>query len=105
MRPYAFAGGCALVTGAASGIGAALATALAARGSNLVLLDRDADRLAGVADAVRAEHPGLAVTTYVVDLSDDAEFPRVAGGLPPITRRSPSWSTTPVWPSAAVSTK
>jgi short-subunit dehydrogenase len=81
MRPYAFAGGSAVVTGAASGIGAALAAALAGRGSNLVLLDRDADRLAGVADAVRADHPGLAVDTYVADLSDDAELTRVTAEL------------------------
>ncbi|MCW2700219.1 MAG: Short-chain dehydrogenase/reductase [Blastococcus sp.] len=71
MRPYAFAGGAAVVTGAASGIGAALAVQLAARGSNLVLVDRDADRLAEVADGIRSAQPGLRVDTYVVDLSDD----------------------------------
>jgi short-subunit dehydrogenase len=78
MGPYAFEGGTAIVTGAASGIGAALTTALAARGSNLVLLDRDAERLDEVAAAVRAAHPGLAVATYVADLSDDAAADRVA---------------------------
>ncbi|HEV7211376.1 MAG TPA: SDR family NAD(P)-dependent oxidoreductase [Blastococcus sp.] len=81
MRPYVFAGGTAIVTGAASGIGAALATALADRGSNLVLLDRDADRLAGVADGVRAAHPRLAVATYVADLSDDDATATVAADL------------------------
>ncbi|MGZ4505693.1 MAG: SDR family NAD(P)-dependent oxidoreductase [Blastococcus sp.] len=81
MRPYVFAGGTAVVTGAASGIGAALATALADRGSNLVLLDRDADRLAGVADALRAAHPALAVATYVADLSDDDATAKVAAEL------------------------
>jgi len=81
MRPYVFAGGTAVVTGAASGIGAALATALADRGSNLVLLDRDADRLAGVADGVRAAHPALAVATYVADLSDDDATATVAAEL------------------------
>lgn len=78
MGPYAFEGGTAIVTGAASGIGAALTTALAARGSNLVLLDRDAERLDEVAAAARAAHPGLAVTTYVADLSDDEATDRVA---------------------------
>ena len=78
MGPYAFEGGTAIVTGAASGIGAALTTALAARGSNLVLLDRDAERLDEVAAAVRAAHPALAVTTYVADLSDDEATDRVA---------------------------
>jgi short-subunit dehydrogenase len=71
MRPYSFAGGTAVVTGAASGIGEALAHALAGRGSDLVLLDRDADRLSAVAGAIRAAQPGRAVTTYVVDLADD----------------------------------
>ncbi|MFL6097574.1 MAG: SDR family NAD(P)-dependent oxidoreductase, partial [Blastococcus sp.] len=70
MDAYEFAGGTAVVTGAASGIGAALAGLLAARGSNLVLVDRDKERLDGVADGLRRAHPRLAVDTYVVDLSD-----------------------------------
>jgi short-subunit dehydrogenase len=81
MRPYAFAGGAAVVTGAASGIGEALATQLAARGSNLVLVDRDVDRLDTVAGTVRTAHPGLVVDTYVVDLSDDAATDRFATTL------------------------
>lgn len=80
MGPYRVAGGTAVVTGAASGIGAALAEQLAARGSDLVLLDRDAERLAAVADRIRAAHPSLAVDTTVVDLSDDATV-RVAADL------------------------
>ena len=85
MQRYVFAGGTAVVTGAASGIGEALAHALAARGSNLVLLDRDAERLvtvaAAVADSARAAHPDLAVDTRVVDLADDAATRRVAAEL------------------------
>jgi short-subunit dehydrogenase len=76
MRPYDFGGGTAVVTGAASGIGAALAHALAARGSALVLLDRDAPRLDAVASAVRGT--GVTVDTLVVDLADD-EATRAAG--------------------------
>jgi short-subunit dehydrogenase len=72
MGPYAFAGGTAVVTGAASGIGEALAVQLADRGSNLVLVDRDADRLAAVADRIRAAHQQLGVQTYVTDLADEA---------------------------------
>jgi short-subunit dehydrogenase len=81
MRAYAFAGGAAVVTGAASGIGEALARQLAERGSNLVLVDRDADRLAGVADGLRSARPGLRVDTYVADLSDDEATARLATAL------------------------
>ena len=81
MDAYRFSGGTAVVTGAASGIGAALATQLAARGSNLVLVDRDKERLDGVADGVRRDHPQLAVDTYVVDLSDDAATDEAAQTL------------------------
>ncbi|TFV73925.1 SDR family NAD(P)-dependent oxidoreductase [Blastococcus sp. CT_GayMR19] len=81
MDAYRFAGGTAVVTGAASGIGEALAVQLAARGSNLVLVDRDEERLDGVADGLRAAHPGLAVDTYVVDLSDDAATAAAAEAL------------------------
>jgi len=42
-----------IVTGAAQGIGAATALALAARGSRLMLLDVDLDRLQGVAATIR----------------------------------------------------
>ena len=63
MRDYVFPGGTAVVTGAASGIGAAVATELARRGSRLVLVDRDAERLAAVAGPLGAE-------THVVDLAD-----------------------------------
>ena len=70
MIDYAFADGTALVTGAASGIGEALAHGLAARGSHLVLLDRSEDRLAAVAAAVRRQHPTLRVDTVVADLGD-----------------------------------
>jgi short-subunit dehydrogenase len=71
MREYDVAAGTAVVTGAASGIGEQLAHSLARRGSALVLVDRDAERLARVADAVGALTP-RPVTTHVVDLADDA---------------------------------
>jgi short-subunit dehydrogenase len=81
MDAYEFSGGTAVVTGAASGIGAALAGLLAERGSNLVLVDRDKERLDGVAEQVRRAHPQLAVDTYVVDLSDDAATAEAAEAL------------------------
>ncbi|MGY1915405.1 SDR family NAD(P)-dependent oxidoreductase [Blastococcus sp. SYSU DS0973] len=81
MGPYAFAGGTAVVTGAASGIGEALAAQLAGRGSHLVLLDREAERLEGVAGRIRADHPGLRIATHVVELADDEATARVAATL------------------------
>ena len=86
MVRYRFAGGTAVVTGAASGIGAALAAALAARGSHLVLLDRNAEGLASVAEEVGAQidrtgSPGVRIATYVVDLSDAAATEKIGATL------------------------
>ncbi|MDQ0212388.1 3-hydroxybutyrate dehydrogenase [Arthrobacter sp. SRS-W-1-2016] len=53
----------ALVTGGASGIGAACATALAARGAKVVVADVDADGAAALADT-------LGGTAWAVDLLD-----------------------------------
>lgn len=78
MQTYVFAGGTAVVTGAASGIGEALAHALARRGSHLVLLDQDAERLSGVAAAIQRAHPALRVETHVVDLADGDATTHVA---------------------------
>jgi short-subunit dehydrogenase len=81
MGPYRFAGGTAVVTGAASGIGKALAVQLAARGSHLVLVDRDKDGLGDVTDRLRTAHPELTVATHVADLSDDDETTALAATL------------------------
>lgn len=62
-----FAGETALVTGAASNIGRAIAEALAAEGARVVATDIDADRLADVAGGI--ESAGGAVETVVADLS------------------------------------
>jgi short-subunit dehydrogenase len=69
LRPYRFPGKTALVTGAASGIGEHLGYDLAARGSELVLVDVDEIRLKIVADRIRATHPDLPVESIVCDLS------------------------------------
>jgi short-subunit dehydrogenase len=59
----------ALVTGASSGIGEHLARQLAARGLNLILLARSADRLDALAAELRTAHPGITAHTIAADLS------------------------------------
>jgi short-subunit dehydrogenase len=72
VRRFTFAGRTCVITGAASGIGAALALNLAKRRAVLVLIDRDADGLAGVAELAR-EVGAAAADTYVIDLSDGGD--------------------------------
>ena len=60
----------ALVTGASSGIGEALARELQRRGANVILVARRADRLAQVADELNALRPGSA-RTIVADISTE----------------------------------
>ncbi|MCE4027207.1 SDR family NAD(P)-dependent oxidoreductase [Microbacterium sp. Au-Mic1] len=57
------------ITGAANGIGADTARALARRGANLALIDRDRAGLTRIADELRAT--GATVTVHPVDLRDD----------------------------------
>ncbi|WP_315736284.1 MULTISPECIES: SDR family oxidoreductase [unclassified Bradyrhizobium] len=63
-------GASAAVTGAASGIGRALAQELAARGCDLALADRDEAGLASLAAELAAS--GRKVTTHRLDVSDVA---------------------------------
>lgn len=64
------AGGTAVVTGAAGGMGEHLAKGLARRGADLVVLDRDAAGLERVVAEIGRETPGARVAPFVVDLSD-----------------------------------
>jgi short-subunit dehydrogenase len=78
MTPYVFGGRTAVLTGAASGIGEQLAYGLAARGSDLVLIDVNASMLREVADRINRVHPGCSVQTLVADLSSRADVEGVA---------------------------
>lgn len=60
----------ALVTGAASGLGLAIAEVLAESGARVTLADIDAARLDGVAEALAGR--GCEVRTAVVDVTDDS---------------------------------
>lgn len=64
-----------VITGAASGMGAATARQLAARGARVALVDRNADGLAALA----AELPGSGHTIHAVDVTDDAAVASLAG--------------------------
>src|SRR6478672_7354729 len=57
-----------LITGASSGIGEALAKRYGRAGAHVLLLARNAERLAAVADAIKRD--GGTATAYVIDLAD-----------------------------------
>lgn len=59
---------CAVITGASSGIGLALAQLLAERGHDLVLVARDAQKLADIAQELVAKY-GIKTTSIQMDLS------------------------------------
>ena len=67
-NPFNYSNSTALITGASSGIGAAMAEALAQRGCRIVLSARDTAKLDAVAEQLRREHKAN-VTIVTADLS------------------------------------
>ncbi len=81
-QEFPFAGATAVVTGAAGGIGAALAAGLAARGAHLALADRDEEGLERVAARLRSNR--LRVSVHPLDVTErDA-----TAALPDAVRRA-----------------
>ncbi|MBW8805473.1 MAG: SDR family oxidoreductase [Catenulisporales bacterium] len=81
MPTFRFNGAVAVVTGAAGGIGEQLAYGLARRGTHLVLVDRDAERLAAVAQTVHRRRPEIRVRTFVTDLADADAVAKLAAEI------------------------
>jgi short-subunit dehydrogenase len=69
----AILGAATAITGAASGIGRALAIELAARGSDLALADRDEAGLQEVAAEIASKH-GVKVTAHRVDVGEPGQI-------------------------------
>ena len=72
--------GRAVITGASSGIGAALAELLARRGHSLIVVARREDRLVELSNRLSAEH-GVTVEVRAVDLADRDARRRLADEL------------------------
>ena len=78
--PFALTGKTAVVTGAARGLGAAIARAFADRGAGLALCDRDGDGLDEVAESIT----GVPVVTGVLDVRHTDDVRTWVAGLGPL---------------------
>mgnify|MGYP000446553748 CR=1 FL=1 len=71
----------AVITGASSGIGEQLAKRLAKEGYDLILVARRRERLAALADELRAAHKGLKCDIFTADLMQLDECQRLSDYL------------------------
>lgn len=77
--PERFVGKRVIVTGAASGIGAAAAFRLACEGARLLLVDLNADGLGEVADQCEQQGAEGRITTFAADVSDPSSVDAYLG--------------------------
>lgn len=75
-RPGRVSGKKALITGAAGGLGEAMAFMLARQGATVAVTDIDADRATALAQAINAEIPGAAFA-YAHDVASEDDWTRV----------------------------
>ncbi|KAL2823880.1 hypothetical protein BDW59DRAFT_90533 [Aspergillus cavernicola] len=68
----------ALITGAASGIGFAIAKLCRSRGMHLALLDVDVENLPKAREALESEDPSLKTHAFLIDVGDKSEWEIVA---------------------------
>ncbi len=76
-HPPTSPGDYAVVTGGSEGIGLGIASSLAVRGVNLVLVSRSDEKLSRAAAHLRGKFPGVAVVTVAVDLTKDGAAQKV----------------------------
>lgn len=77
--PAEFANQVAVVTGAARGLGLAIATLLATRGATVVIIDRDAAALEVAANKLRSS--GFAIDAVVADVTDETALRALAAAV------------------------
>jgi NAD(P)-dependent dehydrogenase (short-subunit alcohol dehydrogenase family) len=72
------AGKAALITGAAGGLGQAMAWMLAREGAKVAVTDTNLDGARALAEAINADHPGAAFA-FAHDVTDEAQWVSVVG--------------------------
>ncbi len=94
-------GAAVLVTGAANGIGKALATTLARRGCDVALADRDEAGIRALAQQLQVSGARGKITHTRVDIGNPSDIEAMAATVLSAIPVSTSSSTTPAWHCSA----